>query len=377
MLVQAGCCEMFGVTDSEKTEMEIKKQELEKKASELSQERTKIDNQVKETKKRKNHKLGIKKGLDNEISKKSKEIISLSAKITSLNMDIVKKENEITNQEDEIRDSQRLLKLRMKSGFMTPQTTVLSALMNKDKWAESLSLFENQAKILKHDRLLIDDLSDKLEEIRDKKQQIEEDKRQVEVAKSIIEENKRDLDKQVQVVSQEVHDIQKEEEAYLKDAANLKKQMDELQAEISRICLELATDAPYVGGELCWPVPGFYNISSPYGPRSFDGFHTGTDIAGRGIYGKKVVAVNTGKVIFVNTTGKGPYGNYITVDHGGGIVTLYAHLSSFNCSFGQEVTKGQTIGFVGSTGNSTGPHLHFEIRVNGKHTNPMAYFEKQ
>ena len=98
--------------------------------------------------------------------------------------------------------------------------------------------------------------------------------------------------------------------------------------------------------------------------------HTGTDIAAP--YGAKIVAANAGTVI--TSTFNAAYGNYVVVDHGGGTTTLYAHMSSRSVSKGQTVTKGQQIGLVGSTGYSTGNHLHFEVRINGSLVNPMGYF---
>ena len=105
--------------------------------------------------------------------------------------------------------------------------------------------------------------------------------------------------------------------------------------------------------------------------------HKGIDIAGSGIYGKPIVAANAGKVIvaFTNDSPGYSYGKYVMIDHGGQNVTLYGHCSKLNVSAGQYVNKGDTIAFVGSTGNSTGPHLHFEIRRNGSTVNPMNYFK--
>lgn len=354
-----------------------KKQQLEEKMSKISQEKSEIDKHVKNTKALKNQKLGIKKNLDKQVSQKKDEITALSKKITALNSDIHKKTTEILDKEKEIEKNKDLLKSRIKAGYMTPKVNQVESLMDQNKFSTALTFVEYTAKIADHDEKVISNLNEDLNEIKDRKHQIEINMRKVEQNKAKIESIKSDLDKQVSQISAEVYNIQKQEEAYLKDAANLKKQMDQLQAEIARICIQNSESTPYVGGEFAWPVPGYYSISSPYGPRSFDGFHTGTDIAGKGIYGKNVIAANDGKVTFINTTGKGPYGNYVMVSHGGGIVTLYAHLSSFSCSFGQIVTKGDVIGHIGSTGFSTGPHLHFEVRVNGKHTNPMAYFTKK
>lgn len=356
-------------------EKESKKHQLEEQAAQISKKKSEIDKQVKETRNKKNQKLGVKQNLDNQVAKKNAEIVSLSKKITSLNIDIAAKENEITDKESEITDNKELLKSRFRSGYMSPKITQIEAFMEKDKYSELLSFAEFQARIYEHDKNVINDLSLKLEEIKNKKKEIEDSKSQVQTAKNQIESKKKELDQQVKVINQEVYDIQEQEKAFMRDADNLKKELAKLQSEIDKICKELSQDnSPYVGGDLAWPVPGYYKISSPYGPRSFDGFHTGTDIAGKGIYGKNIVSANDGKVIFVNTGGKGPYGKYIMIDHGGGIVTLYAHLSSFSVSYGETVSKGQTVGLVGSTGFSTGPHLHFEIRVNGKHTNPMTYF---
>ena len=117
-------------------------------------------------------------------------------------------------------------------------------------------------------------------------------------------------------------------------------------------------------------------ITSYYGWRfNNTDFHTGIDISGANVYGKSVVAANPGRVAFVNTSytnGVG-YGMYVIVDHGGGYSTLYAHLSAIDVSVGDVVARGTPIAKVGSTGWSTGPHLHFEVRINGQHQNPLNY----
>ena len=361
-----------------KIEKEARRKQLEERVEKVAKKKTEVDNKIKTTKNIKYKKLHIRKNLDSQIADKKQEIFSLNKKITSLNQEISKKQNEISKKENEIEQGKDLLKLRLKSSFEAPKITQIEAMMQMEKYGEFLASAEYQARIATHDKKIVDDLLVQLKEIQDEKKQVEVNKLNVELTKGKIEEVKKTLDRQMDEVNKEVYSIEKEEAAYLKDAANLKRQMDELQAEIARICRELASnDSPYVGGELAWPVPGFYNISSPYGPRSFDGFHTGTDIAGAGIYGKNVIAANDGKIIFVNSGRGSLYGKYVIIDHGGGISTLYAHLSSVLIAHGQTVKKGQVIGLVGSTGNSTGPHLHFEVRVSGKHTNPMPYFGKK
>lgn len=127
-----------------------------------------------------------------------------------------------------------------------------------------------------------------------------------------------------------------------------------------------------------WPLPGVHTLTSPFGYRKdpFTGatlFHDGIDISGPNVYGKPVMAFASGKVITAGiVTG---YGNCIIIDDGGGISTLYGHLSKIHVTVGETVKSGQLIGNVGSTGRSTGPHLHFTIKVNGQAVNPLKYLK--
>lgn len=121
-----------------------------------------------------------------------------------------------------------------------------------------------------------------------------------------------------------------------------------------------------------WPCPGGYTITSYYGPRDMFGrsFHYGIDIGAS--YGAPAVASKAGTVSYAGWNGG--YGNFILIDHGDGTATAYGHLSGYNCSVGESVSQNQTIGFIGSTGDSTGPHLHFEIRIGGSAVDPLGYF---
>ncbi|MBC7323857.1 MAG: peptidoglycan DD-metalloendopeptidase family protein, partial [Moorella sp. (in: Bacteria)] len=121
-------------------------------------------------------------------------------------------------------------------------------------------------------------------------------------------------------------------------------------------------------GRLAWPIQG--TITSPYGYRGRE-FHTGLDIAGS--IGEPVGAAEDGTVTFVGYDGG--YGRMIAIDHGGGLVTRYAHLSGYNVRSGQQVSRGQVIGYVGVSGRTTGPHLHFEVLVNGSFRNPYEFLK--
>lgn len=128
-------------------------------------------------------------------------------------------------------------------------------------------------------------------------------------------------------------------------------------------------------GKFIWPVPFTKNITSYYGER-WGSFHSGIDISAGNINGKPIIASDGGKVVAVNTSGwGGGWGIYVLIDHGNGYQTRYAHCSSITVKKGQKVAQGELIGFVGNTGNSTGPHLHFEVLLNGKRVNPLPYLQ--
>ena len=125
---------------------------------------------------------------------------------------------------------------------------------------------------------------------------------------------------------------------------------------------------------MTWPSPSCHIITSNYGWRlhptlGYEKLHTGIDIGAA--YGSKIVAAKSGTV--VTATSNRAYGNYVVINHGGGVCTLYAHQSALAVSAGQHVNEGDLIGYVGSTGYSTGPHLHFEVIINGATTNPLGY----
>ena len=124
-------------------------------------------------------------------------------------------------------------------------------------------------------------------------------------------------------------------------------------------------------GSFIWPLPYTHNITSHFEWR-WGRMHQGIDIAGGDDYGQPIVAADGGKVTWSGNDGGG-YGNYVMIDHGNGYITVYGHASELACSTGDYVSQGQTIGYIGSTGNSTGPHLHFEIRLNGDYQDPLGY----
>jgi murein DD-endopeptidase MepM/ murein hydrolase activator NlpD len=205
-------------------------------------------------------------------------------------------------------------------------------------------------------------------------------KRQEAVA---VETKLRNLQALRQAKTDRQNAVLRQKSALLSDTRNSIKKLTAIvaaeEAESNRISgLLRGNGSGAYHGTMAWPVPGYYTITSPFGWRIHPilrtrRFHAGIDISGAGIFGSAIIAAGSGKVIWAGPSGG--YGNVVMVDHGNGVVSVYAHQMSggIRVSVGQQVTKGQRIGTVGSTGLSTGPHLHFEVRVNGTPRNPMIY----
>ena len=173
--------------------------------------------------------------------------------------------------------------------------------------------------------------------------------------------------KEVEEQEQRVEQARKEYAAWLAELARLNKDADAaVAAKLAEINVTGFT----------WPVPGFNRITSQFGMRmhpilGYEKLHDGTDISGAGINGTPILAAYSGTVVLAQSYWG--YGNCVKIDHGGGVVTLYAHASAILVSVGQQVNAGDTIALVGSTGNSTGPHLHFSLIIKGEFVNPLDY----
>ena len=277
-----------------------------------------------------------------------------------------------------IAENYELFKSRMRAMYMSENTSVISLVLGADSFGDFLSSSEYLKRVAEHDQDLLDELEQTLANVEDAKAAVEADREELSGTKTEVEQKKQQLDAKLNATISEIQNISQMEQEFLADLEAKQQEMKEAQEEIDRIYASMESSGEYVGGGFMYPVPGYTYISSYYGWR-FNGtdFHTGVDFTGSNVNGKSVVASNSGTVSFTKSTytpGVG-YGKYIIVDHGGGYSTLYGHLSSINVSVGDYVSKGENIGNVGSTGWSTGPHLHFEIRIDGQHTNPLPYLQ--
>ncbi len=350
--------------------------DLNDRYNQLEEEAAALQEKIENAQSEKAKQEAIKEKTSQEITIIRNQIAVLEEKITALETEIRNKEEEIDGLEDSIAENYDLFKRRMRAMYMSENTTMLSLVLGADSFGDFLSSSEYLKRVAEHDQTLLDELNQTLANVEQAKAEVEEDQNELSSTKQEVEQKKQQLDAKLNATISEIQNISQMEQEFLADKEAKQKEMEETQAEIDRIYASMDNSGDYVGGGFMYPVPGYTYISSYYGWR-FNGtdFHTGVDFTGANVNGKSVVAANSGTVSFTKNTytpGVG-YGKYIIVDHGGGYSTLYGHLSSINVSVGDYVSKGENIGNVGSTGWSTGPHLHFEIRINGQHTNPLNY----
>lgn len=265
-----------------------------------------------------------------------------------------------------------LLAKRLRNMYKSGSIGYFEVLLGANDFTDLLTRADMVQRVYFHDRRLVESIVAQKSAIEKKKQSLEQYKNQLQTL------GQERTGKQA-ALSSNLDTLQSTQEKLKKDLVALEQQEDELLKvanEITSMINKLTTKEKYVGGSMLWPAPGYYKINSPFGNRIHPIFktkkmHTGIDV---GIpYGKKIVAAQNGKVIYADWLSG--YGKTVMIDHGGGIVTLYAHCSSLTVSTGDKVSKGDTVAKCGSTGNSTGAHLHFEVRVKGKYVNPMGYVQ--
>lgn len=348
---------------------------------ELEAKKKQVEAELQNTQAQKQEKVAVKEQLGEQIGLTTAQISVLSERIALLEEEIAQKELEQEEKQKELDESYELFKLRFRAMATTPQTSTLDFVLGAKSFSQMVTHSEVLTRVAQYDKAVMEDIARQKQELADIEAQIEKNKEDIENDKNEMDAQKQSLDQQLNETQSQIQDIAAMEQKFVQNKEALQKEMKQVQAEIDAIYAELTkrqSKAPYVGGVMSWPAQSAFQVTSLYGSR-FGGadFHTGVDISGSGVLGTPVLAANSGTVALVQTsfTPNRGYGMYLIIDHGGGISTLYAHCSAIYVSEGQTVSRGDKIAAIGSTGNSTGPHVHFEVRVNGKHTNPVSYLQ--
>ena len=346
----------------------------------LENQQQAIKDKLSATKTEKEKQEAIRSSLTSQITTTQQQITLLDNKINYLQNDIAEKEQKIEELSAEVLEQQDLFMKRIRSIYKSSVgTSMLGMVFGVDSLGSYLSYGKYLSRISEHDSTLLQTLADNIAELRELQQQMQVEKEDLADTKVTAESKKASLTSQKTEVESTLQDIKKMEQEYLAHQAAIQKEMQQIQADIDAIYAAAAgsgSQVDYSTTGFIYPIKGYTYISSYYGWRfNNTDYHTGVDFPAPA--NTPIRASASGTVIYVRTgAGYGRnwgYGNYLIVDHGGGFSTLYAHCTSIPVSVGDTVTKGQTIAYVGTTGWSTGYHLHFEIRRNGAHTNPLNY----
>lgn len=345
-------------------------------AASLSQIRNDIKNKQNELSKSKSQEKNLSQQileLEKQINTKQADITKLENAIADAEVQIKVLEKELAEAEEKVETQTTNLNARLRNMYKNGSVGFVDVLLDSGSFSEFLTNLSLVEKVYTSDKDLLDELQRVYDEIDKKKQEIETAKTELTESKALAEEEKTSLEADKAA-------IDKKKAAVAADVDETERMLDELEREADRLNNEIkhegssSSNSSYTGGVMAWPAPSYTRVSSKFGWRTHPvtgrrKFHSGVDLAAP--YGTAVVAANPGKVIKAGYSGG--YGNRIVVDHGGGITTTYAHNSKLLVGVGTHVSRGQRIANIGSTGLSTGNHLHFEVRLNGNPVNPMNY----
>ena len=318
---------------------------------------------------------------------------SIQTKQAEINAQIAQTQNEIVKMEAYLKTRQDVLNRRVRAIYMHGQLNYLEVILGANSFSDFANRVELLKRVIRSDYNLILEIQKQKAAIEAKKAQLEEDKRQLDALAAEAEKTRQEIAKK-KAEQQKVLDAAKSNKAA---AAQMEQDLNAQLASVRNLIQQRlaaaeaarqaaqqqaasddegggGSDDNYVQGTgaMGWPCSG--PITSPFGYRTHPIFgttifHAGIDI---GVdYGTPIDAADSGVVVYSGWISG--YGNAVIIDHGGGISTLYGHNQSLAVSEGQSVSKGSVIAYAGSTGNSTGPHCHFEVDVNGSPVNPMGY----
>ena len=401
--------------------------DLEQQLQQLEQENQKYQKILDDTKSDIAEKEEYKSALVSKVQVLDEKIAVTREKISSLNDDIKEKQDAYDKGLSEVEDQFDALANRLRILYMSGNATDLEIIFGAKDFSDLIDKMELVKSLANSDKELISEIQTKLDELSTKKEALEADKKDLETQQASLKSDQDEFNKLISdndEILKNLYASNSEAQNSLESAAL---QSDEIEAKISqyyaaqKAAAERAAQASQSssssgsssssssssssgssssgssssgsssvivpsGSGFAWPTPGFVSLSSEWFEDRVVYNHGGIDIAGAGIMGTPVVAAADGTVVATNSScthnwGKsyscgcgGGYGNYVMISHAGGKMTVYGHLTSLTVSSGQSVSRGQVIGYVGSTGNSTGPHLHYECRLNGVRYNPMSEY---
>ena len=351
-----------GSIEDKKAELEDVQRQMDEKDAQREQKKQEIGNAVERL-----------IAAQNELAEAKRKLVAIEKRQRALEIKIRQNEAALAAKQRDYDKTRKVYEKRLRDIYENGQVNYLDVLLGSADFRDFASRMFLLQRVIRRDFDLIDKLEAQKEALLAQKAQLDESKRQLDAAYA---EGKAEQ----KIVAQKTVERQALYEQALAEKARLDAEYEELQRNSQEITVmiqrmeEEGRMMPQSGGtgQLSWPVNG--EITSPFGWRvhpiwGTQIFHAGLDIGAD--YGDPVHAADGGTVVYAGWMGG--YGNAVMIDHGGGMVTLYGHNSSITVGEGEQVSKGQTIALAGSTGNSTGPHCHFEVRIHGEVVSPLQY----
>lgn len=315
------------------------------------------------------------------------QIQTLSTQITSAKAELSQKqesynqaqkkvaasEKELEKRNQALEERRGVLQKRVRVIYEEGQLSYLEILFQSTDLSDFITRLEYFTRLVENDQKILADIQTEKENIEQKTKELQSQRDQAAELQVQAAKVKSDLDSKNQQYQTALNDNKKAQDALSEQNKQLAKDSAAIAEKIRQ--LTSSSSGKVLGTINTYPLPGYYEVSSPYGWRIHPvtgekSLHTGTDIPAPG--GTAIHAAGTGKVIMAGWYGA--YGNAVIIDHGGGYTSLYGHQSRIGVSVGDQVKAGDVIGYVGTTGWSTGNHLHFEVRVNGNPTDPLQFF---
>lgn len=338
----------------------------------------------------------LKNAIQEKIAITQQQINVCNSEIAKINAQIAANKAEIDKTNKQIEADKLAFQKRLRAIKTSNTGSNLQVLLGAKNFAQFLQLSQMTASVAAKDKKLIEELTDAIKSLQKKQDENNNLLQQQVDIKKTVTEKQNELQSQNNEIQSVINSINKDKNEAAADKATLDKQIREYNATLNSMLNPPSNYSfKYDGGAFLWPVAGYYSITAGF--QSNDsvhrGHHNGIDISGGGIAGKPILAVSDGIVTKSNNSCThnykksgscgcgGGYGNYVTINHGTGpdgktYVVTYGHMSSTAVGTGTRVKKGQVIGYVGTTGWSTGYHLHLGFAVNGRWVNPMNYYKK-
>lgn len=321
----------------------------------------------------------LKTALQKQINNVQDQIDLYNSEISSLNAKIAELEEEIEQTQQNLDANKEAFKDRLRAMYISGDHSALSLLLSADDFGDFLYKTELMRSVTEYDSVVIEQLNADIEKLEADGKELEDKKASVNSMKSEMTAKQNELNNSMKEMNSIISEMNEQKSELETESAEYTAAINELEKQIAAAATKAqASSVVYSGEQFLWPVTGYYNITSGFRTASRP-THNGIDIASSGIYGKPIIAVADGTVLLAANNGNG-YGLYVMINHGSyngnSYTTLYGHMSSMAVSSGQSVKAGQVIGYVGSTGRSTGPHLHYEIRVNGSPQSPLSFYNR-